>query len=521
MQLARVPTCGAAGVNKDLSRHDLPLNVWTDASNVRFMNGSAWSFYGHSAVFGAAQVTPYHLLPVTVGSTRYWIYCGLDKIYAVTSSGSVPTHTNLTPQASLVDVALGSAQNAWTSTVLGGIPIVNPGTGGPPRQWDGDITHRFITLTNWPANTSCKVLRAYKGFLVALNLTKGSKQYPYMVKWSNPAEPGTVPTSWDPNNPDIEAGETDLAEGNDVIVDGLQLRDSFLIYKEQSVWRMDYVGGMYPFSFQQVLGMSGAMNRNCIVELDGWHCVLTGSDVIVHDGQQSKSVLDGVARQHLFQNIDVEGFAKCFVFKSPFTNEVYVCYPSIGSETCNQAMVWNYVAKTVSFKQMPNLTHAASGPVPNGLVQTWESDTAPWAADVSSWGGPDFAPDSERVLMAPEALELYLLDASAAQGGQQVDFYLERRGLSLDSPEHMKLVTRIRPRVHGNEGQTLNVRVGSQSDPWAEPDWSDPIPFEIGADLSADCMVCGRYLAIRFESGTAYQVRLDSYDIEFELGGMY
>lgn len=519
--LARVPTCGSAGVNKDLSRHDLPISVWTDARNVRFMNGSAWSFYGHASVYGAASVVPYHLLPLTVKGTRYWIYCGLNKIYAVTSSGGVATHTNLTPQSAGVDLVLAGAQNTWTSTVSGGIPVVNPGNGGPPLQWNGNIASRFATLSAWPSNMECKSIRSFKGFLVALNIKKGANEYPYMVKWSTPAVPGAVPSSWYELDPTIEAGEIDIAEGNDVIVDGMQLRDSFMIYKERSIWRMDYVGVPDVFSFHQVLGLSGAMNRNCIVEVDGWHFVLTGSDVIVHDGQTSRSVLDRKTRRHLFQSIDVNGLSKCFVFKSPFTNEVFVAYPSIGSETCNEAMVWNYIDQTVSFKDIPSLTHAECGPVPSGLVQTWDSDSDPWSADVSSWGGPDFSPDSERVLMAPNTPALYLLDASAAQGGAQVEFFLERAGLSLDAPEHIKLITSIRPRIIGNTGQTVNIRVGGQSDPWSAPEWSDPIPFVIGESVSADCFVSGRYLAIRFESGTAFQVRIDSYDVEYELAGKW
>ncbi|WBS00221.1 hypothetical protein OU994_18035 [Pseudoduganella sp. SL102] len=517
--LARIPTCGAAGVVKDLSQHDLPINVWSDARNVRFMNGSAMSFFGHSSVFGETSVVPYHLLPVTISGVRYWIYCGLKKVYAVTSAAGLTTHTNLTPQTAGVDIDLTGQPNTWTSTVIGGIPIVNPGQGSPPLYWDGKTTSRLKTVVAWPSTMTCKVLRSFKGFLVALNITKGASKYPYMVKWSSPAAPGALPSSWNELDPTIEAGDIDLAEGNDVIVDGLQLRDSFMIYKERSIWRMDYIGVPNVFSFQQVLGTSGAMNRNCIVEVDGWHFVLTGSDVIVHDGQSAKSVLDRKSRRHLFQSIDVNGFGLCFVFKSTFTNEVFVCYPRVGSTVCDEAMVWNYVDQTVTFKDIPNLHHAECGPAPSGLVQTWDSDSAPWASDSSLWGGPDLAPDSERVLMAPATPEILMLDSSAAQDGEQVAFYLERRGLPLDAPEQMKLIKGIRPRIYGNAGETVIIRVGGQDDPWGEPDWGDPVPFVIGEDVAADCFVSGRYVAIRFESGTAFEVRLDSYDIEYEMMG--
>lgn len=526
--LKRVMNCGAVGVNRDLSQHDLPIEAWTDARNVRFMNGSAWSFYGHTRVYGTPSVVPYHLLPVTIKNKRYWVYCGLKSVYAVSSANGASTHTNLTPQNAGIDRDLFGAQNTWTSTVLGGVPVLNSGGADVPMSWDLELTHRFVNLPNWPNFTYCASMRSYRNFLVALNVTKvgNGGEFPYMVKWSHPAAPGTLPISWDENDPTKDAGEVNLGDGYDVIVDGMPLRDSFMIYREQSVWRMDYVGGEDKMRFSRVSGTSGAMNRNCIVETDNQHFVLSGSDVVVHDGQQAVSVLSRQARQYLFQNIDADGTPYCFVFKSPYTNEIFVCYPTAGSITetntaCNRAMVWNYVDRTISFKDIPNLTHAAFGPVSPGLLQTWDSDPDSWDSDLSVWGGPDFAPDRSRVLMAPTSANLYMMDGSASQDGAQVDFYLERRGLSLDNPEAVKYVRAIRPRVTGNTGQTVNIRVGTQADPWAEPDWSEPFPFTIGVDVEASFDVAGRYIAVRFESGTAFQVKLDSYDIEFDYMGAW
>jgi hypothetical protein len=143
-----------------------------------------------------------------------------------------------------------------------------------------------------------------------------------------PAVPGAVPGTWDPTDATKDAGEFDLAEGGDPVVDGLQLGQSFLIYKEGSVWRADYVGGPFVFNaFTKVFGTSGAMNRNCIAEIDGFHVALTNDDVIVHDGQSGQqSVLDKQSRRSLFQMIDAQSLrASRFTFKNPFLNEVFVC----------------------------------------------------------------------------------------------------------------------------------------------------------------------------------------------------
>lgn len=510
MGMIKVRGAGAAGVNKDLSAAELPANAWTDALNVRFLDGMASPFFGHGEVYTSPAYVPQYVMPCSVAGARYWIYTTATKVFAVTITGGVAVHTDIThvtPRSGVV--------NAWTGCVFGGVPILNTGdTSKVPMYWNQNLGAKFVDLTGWPAGVYCKSLRSYKNFLIALGITKAGVSLPYMVKWSSLAVPGALPSSWNEADQNLEAGETDLAEGQDVIIDGLALRDSFMIYKESSIYRMDYTGGQSVFRFSKVLGTSGAMNRNCIAELDGWHLVLTGSDVIYHDGQSATSVLDKQSRRYLFQNIDVDGSGLCFVFKNPFFNEVFVCYPAVGSTNCDRAMVWNYVDKTVSFREMPNLNHAAFGAVDNGLAGTWSSDSAPWSSDLSLWGGPDFVPSTVRTIMASANQKLYMMDSSASFDGLIPNAYIERRGLSLDKPDRIKMVRGILPRIIGSTGETVLVQIGSSDDPYADPVYGEPMEHVIGVTVRNDCFVSGRYIAVRFATGTAYTWRLDSYDLD-------
>lgn len=522
MPWARVPNCGSVGVVKDLSQHELPINAWTDAQNIRFLDGYAYQFYGHGEVYNSPAVVPYHVVSAKTAATQYWLYASDKKVYAVTNSGGVAVHTNLTRQTTGVDVDYAAIPNSWTSTLLSGIPILNDGSGSNyPQWWDLNIANRLQNLTAWPANTYCKSLRSFKNYLIALNVTKSGTNYPYMVKWSHPSDPGALPVSWDHTNPIYDAGETDLAEGYDQIVDGMQLRDSFMIYKESSVWRMDYTGGSFVFRFQKVLGMSGAMNKNCIAEVDGSHFVLTNQDVVVHDGVQATSVLDKQSRRYLFQDMDSVSSGNAFVFKNPFMNEVFVAYPSIGSTYCNKAMVWNYKDRTVSFRSLPDILHANFGQVDNSLAGNWAQDSAPWASDLSKWGGFDFVPSSARVIMGSNAQKLFLMDSSASFDGVIPQAYLERVGLSFDAPEMIKLIRSVRLRISGNTGDTVIVKIGYSDDPFIDPTWVETMTHTIGSTVSDDCMVTGRYIAFRIETGTAYQWRLDSYDMDIETVGMW
>jgi hypothetical protein len=516
MTIVRVPNAGSVGVNKDLSVHELPLNAWTDCQNIRFLDGYAYQFYGHGEVYSSPSVAPQYVMPVVVAGVRYWLYMSAAKSYVVTNTGGVAVHTDIThatPHAGVV--------NQWSGTLLGGIPILNVGdTSKVPMYWDLNLANDFVNLTNWPAGVYCKSFRSYKNYGIALNITKaGTTYYPFMVKWSHPADPGALPSSWDHTDATKDAGEADLAEGSDPIVDGLQLRDSFMIYKESSVWRMDYVGGPFVFRFSKVLGTSGALNRNCIVDIDGFHVVLTGSDIIVHDGQSATSVLDKQTRRWFFQNIDASYSNLCFAFKNPFLNEVFICYPAVGSTVCDSAVVWNYKDKTISFRSLPNINHANFGAVDNSLAGTWNQDSDPWSADLTLWNGPDFTPDTARVIMGSTATKIYMLDASSSFDGSIPSAYLERRGLSFDVPEKYKFIRGIRPRISGNTGETVIIKVGYSDDPYAEPTYATAITHTIGTTISNDCLVSGRYISLRFETGTAYQWRLDSLDFDMEVEG--
>lgn len=79
----------------------------------------------------------------------------------------------------------------------------------------------------------------------------------------------------------------------------------------------------------------------------------------------------------------------------------------------------------------------------------------------------------------------------------------------------------IRLRIQGNTGETVKIQIGSQTDPFTEPVWGDVMNHVIGSTIANDCLVSGRYIAVRFSTGTAYQWRLDSYDIDVQNGGSW
>jgi hypothetical protein len=519
MMKASFTPAGALGIVKDIEPSELPQPtmaggsvpaVWSDGSNIRFLDGAALQVLGYGQVYNSPSEAPQYLMQANVGAARYWLYGTAAKVFAVSNAAGSSVHTDI----SHVTARTGTV-NAWSGCVFGGVPILNAGDGKAPMYWDQNLTHKFADLAAWPANTSCKVIRQFKSLLVALNITKSGVNLPFMVKWSTEAVPGALPSTWNEADATQDAGEFDLAEGQDAIVDGLGLKDSLVVYKELSTYAIDYIGGVFVLKARKVSGMSGLLNMNCAVEFEAgfgaMHFAVTGSDIVIHDSYTAQSALDKKARRYFFQNLDVENKQKVFVFKNPFLNEICVAYPAIGATYCNSALVYNFVDRTVTFRSLPNILHAACGPLDNSLGGNWNQDSDPWSTDTSAWNGPDYTPDTVRVMMGSADAKLYLLDASASFDGALPFAYLERRGLHFDAPDRLKTVMGVRPRISGNAGGTVVVKIAATQRADDEPAWITTT-YTIGQTLQCDAIATGRYIHFRFETGTAYIWRMDGFD---------
>lgn len=518
MTLVVVKQAGAIGVNKDLSAPELPIGAWTDSLNIAFRDGYAYQSFGYSEIYASPSIIPYHVCPVNVGGVRKWLYAGAAKLYTVDANGGTVTHTNITRQTASVDVDYTATINGWTSCVLSGVPILNNGTDAP-QQWL--LTGKATALSNWPASTTCKSLRVYKNSLIAINVTESGTNYPYMIRWSNAADPGAVPSSWDYTSATVDAGRVDVSDSaGGELVDGLALRDSFMLYGKQAVFRVDYTGGAFVYKISKVLGASGAMNKNCIVEIPGgFHLVLGSDDIYLHDGTSPASILDKQTRRFFFQQLDVDYIGRCFVFKNPWLNSVYICYPEAGSSTCNKALVYNYSDKTSSFQELPSLLHAMNGAMDSSLSQQIDADSLPIDSDNSMINATDFTPDISRVMLAPNDTKLYQLDSSVTFNGTNITSYMERRGLHFDAPDKIKTIRAIRPHITGNIGYTVQVQVGWANDPYSDPTYGTAVDYTIGTTISCDLFGSGRYMAIKFTGGTAYAWRLDSFVIDVSTRG--
>lgn len=558
--LVRVSDVGKIGVIKDIPINGMPLNSWTDALNIRFLDDSAYQAWGW--IIGRRSENNREILHVmdtcatnteeTVGPRVGIYFTGVASDETVYNAGVMDNIGWSSYQNRKWQIpANGVKRNSMTSTTLGGIPVFNSysavsiaqrGTRSSPQYFDYHqssqtaIPIRVINSTTGQA-TFVKSIRSFRDILIALNLelmntgnakVSGGSLRSFTLWWSDPADPGSMPASWDVADPTKLAGQFTIADGNDFIVDGLTLRDSFMVYKERSTWRLDYIGGNNIFSVSKVFSDVGVMGLNCVCEFDNQHFVVGQSDVVTHDGQFATSILDKRTRRFLFKDINNENASQTFVFRNTAMNEIFICYATKpGDVACDKALVWNYRDKTVSFRQLPDINSAcacAASSVKSLLNpdNTFDTIKGSWNEQIRTWDGNTPIQDGMNVVMASKRGAIYILDMIGTLGGTAPDdppltAFLERKGISFDRPEMIKTIRGIRPHIEGIDGTTVKIKIGSQDRPNGRITWKVELEYVIGQTIVNDFKVSGRYLAIRFETGTAKQWKLDSYEIDVVL----
>jgi len=497
------------GMAKDINATALPNEVFSHTQNVRFENSAAKKFLGHDSVFTAPAVAPYFLINLT-GTTNYWFYAGTAKIYRTDGTNN----TDVT-RASGGDYATNLVSTGnWVGSIFNGLPMLNNGI-DEVQIWNPSTT-KFIDLANCPL---CKSIRPYGNYAIALNTTESSTNFPNRVKWSD-ATTGS-PTVWAAAATN-DAGTNTIGDEGDFIVDGFPLNKVFVIYKERSTWLMNYIGGNLVFSFQKLFNDTGILSRNCVTEFNGKHFVVTNGDLIVHNGVTKDSVATNFVKRTLFNELDSTNYANIFVTNNKQKDEIWVCYPTVGSVHCNKALVWNHKTNSFSFRDLPDILHIATGIVnPGASTAVWSGQSQSWVAysTSDSWGQRQFNPTETSILMAGTAdTKFYRGDNGFDFAGSNFTMILERKGLTLDGNANtVKQVRKITPKIAGTG--SCEIFVGSSMSPNGTYTYNTQQSIDPNTQNKVDARATGKYIAIKFQNTTATTFELNGYDLEYEVLG--
>ena len=184
-----------------------------------------------------------------------------------------------------------------------------------------------------------------------------------------------------------------LAPSNTVqaLFTGYFLGDYFVVYKTDSVWLIDFIGGDSIFRFRKLYGDdTGALSKDCIAEFDGKHFVLSPTGAYIHNASSKTEIMEKWVKDKFFDEVDPDKLYNTKVVPDHNNKEVWIYYTSQGSLTgwADVALIWNWEIQEWTVKDLSGISHIAQGYVDptNISVDSWDSDETPP-------GGPDPVPN--------------------------------------------------------------------------------------------------------------------------------
>ena len=526
----------AFGQINDIPAYQLPPEAWTTIENMRCTKDGLEVLQGWAQIYGTPGVTPHFALPVKTPTQSWWLYTSLTKAYVYDGTA----HTNITRQVAAVDVNYNANDTKdWNGIVFGGIPILNNGV-DVPQYWPAYTTvTKLEALPNWPATMRAKIIRNFGSFLVAYNITDGSDVFPHLVHWSAPADPGSVPGTWDYTDPTNEAGRNPLPDVNSgEILEARMLQNTMFIYKERSIWKQTYIGGQFIFDWDIFLEEIGILGPRCVCsdEKGLRHIVVTQDDIIAHNGNSVESILTDRQRRNLFENLmNRETSNTSFIFLNRLKDEIWFCFPEQGQSQPTRALIWNYKKGkgAITFASGITFRNAVVGDVEGEATETWSTGTDTWEEDTGPWS--QFF-RGRIVLCAPSQTKFYQLDSGVTRDGasfipiaQRVDLGIvgrSRSGAPVNDWKKMKMVDSVAPKV---QGAAIKIRVGFR-DAVGENSalqWQDYAAFDPQSDIWVNTITnenitgCGRAVAIEFTSENSNSWRIDGYSMDVTVVGDY
>ncbi len=513
MPLFRVNKAGAVGFidQRDLRPHELPPEGWSSVSNARMLNGSAISVspWTQIADLGAGTAHALDFLNSDSGPSHLYVYLD-DKIQSVDNNGFV------TDVSKVGLVSEAWPKQVWITDQLNGIPISTNNRDAPQCFYNpsGPVTNLTLSqdFPNWQSAVTAKIVVAYKNFIVALNIVD-TDAFPNMVWWSDAAEDGKMPASWDYTDPQNLSGRTTLGAEAGAILGAAVLRDSLFIYTEYSTYRMDFIGGQFIMRFTRVFQNSGIFGPRCVAKYGESHFVITKSDIIIHDGQQMTSVGDMKVRNRFFEGISDADFNKVWVSTYLRFSEVWVGVPNSSDDTFNVCVPWQSDESVWSVRALPDSRYMKELPIleASAFDDSWNGGiNESWTDGPDNiWNAGGSVGDMQPVVTSTDNF-LYVIDA----GMQTDDTVIQREGINLTGDDTTEMLRTVYPRIRGQEA--IQVRVGSRDVVEGVTQWDDYMSFTPQVDYKINVRSNGRRHAIEFK-GKNFD--LEGYDMEFVVRG--
>jgi len=374
----------------------------------------------------------------------------------------------------------------WSS--IGGPTIAAAGDTFLCTSSSADISS--LGQVSYALQLYARKIAQYNGRLVAMNLYGGALE-PITLSWSTPisniASLGAV--KWSTNGA-FSDGDDLITDTAGKLIDGGQLGQYFMAYKEDSVIRYRDTGSPFYLVPEVAFSDDGLYSTNCFVEIEGnRHVVLGNRGVYMHSGGPDKeNISKGIIEGDLYNSIHPAHKDRTFLFRHSEEKEVWICYSTSSNSGagCNQAHVFNYQTNSWYKRSLPDINHLEETEIAGAYIA---------------------------LAFKPSTSSVFKIGATIEPTGY-VAFQLNTMGDTSStkniSAVYPKCLNTLKLKVQGTNkvGGTGSVVFGAGKD------------FNPVTDYKFDTRVNGRFISMKLEMVGGVSPEISGIEVDVEAGGL-
>ena len=135
------------------------------------------------------------------------------------------------------------------------------------------------------------------------------------------------------------AGSQRLQDGTK-IVSAIRSKENILIWTDNSLYLMKFVGAPFTFGFEQVGTNCGIIGKNAVIQIDGAAFWMSSKGFFLYDGTVKS--LPCSVEDFVYDNFDTTKGQQVYAGLNNLYTEIVWYYPSNGSEYNDKYVVYNY-----------------------------------------------------------------------------------------------------------------------------------------------------------------------------------
>ena len=332
VQLNNVTLPGGTGFsNSDFEDKNFQVTSVTSSSVFTITQSSNAS--GTVSTGGSLELIPYE--PVGPRAQSYGYGWGTDT-WGTGAWGEASSANDVTLEPGLW--SLSNFGQVLVATIANGKTFTwNAGAATPLEVRASTATSGFTT-TNNPTATRVTLVSPTTRHLIHLGtettIGSASTQDDMFIRFSDQEDINDyVATAIN------SAGSQRLQDGTK-IVGALKAKETILVWTDNALYTMKFIGAPFTFGFEQVGTNCGLIGKNADVEIDGSAFWLSPNGFFMFDGTVKS--LPCSVEDFVFDNFDTTKGQQVSAGINNLYTEVVWYYPSAGSEYNDKYVVYNY-----------------------------------------------------------------------------------------------------------------------------------------------------------------------------------